>query len=770
MEIQQVPVIREIQLETRPLPSPFKKLDDQYALSLVNQNFQFCEIQRQWTDNRWKTNDEAYASYVAPRYWPGTKIPRASFSAGLVFEQVEGAYPAICQALFSQPEYFSLEAEYGASPQAVRQQQAHLEYALETSAQARGMTQDMEFKLAVKDMCIYGNGGVKVEYDANLKMPRIYRIDPRNIYVDPKTPTPALNTGKCVIQRETISIRDIQDYSGDERMNIPNENQLWTMAQSVKRVYADTGIQNKEAVRGNQYTPGVSDNLPYPGDKQIEILMYYSKDRIIWILNREWVMYNERNPYGKIPFFFSPCYVFPGRYYAQSIVDQQEGVQNYIQSLFGLRLDNVNLLMFPPRWMQRDGAFQPSAQMWGPGSVFYAENPKDGISVHDTGDVTGNVYQELGWMQQSADRRTGITSMNSGVPTPSNANRTAAGVGAQSQGTQLRLYPLVDHFENFVIAPAIDLAVTMVRLHTAPNETLPGMMREEGQPEKTQYIPVQASTFSQGSKVRVRAASRMLSRDRLSQLYQFVSQNLLNGAMAQALQAKGETIDIGEMVAMLMDATGVSKRYQLTRPLNEQEKQFIQQQQEQQAQAQDKGQMQKAQLEAETRKEIMDKKVQGDLQKEQIKKQSDPAEQQGKMQEMQMKMQMDQMKMEMEKMKAQMDLQMKAADLKMQERKYQLDLAATQAKTRMDQQATASKLQMQQMEMASKVQMSQAQSQMDLQHNAESQRMEREGQQQSLKFDKDRGAIKNKVEKQRLMQREATRAEKKKETVGKGKV
>ena len=766
---QKVPTIPEVVLSDVPLPKPFRDLKDDYALSLVTQTFQFCENQRQWTDNRWRLNDEIYAAYVPPKYWPGTKILRASLGFGLAFEQVEGAYPAVCQALFAQPEYFSLEAEFGANQQAVRMQQAHVEYGLETSAMLRGMTQDMEFKLALKDMLVYGNGGVKVEYDASNKLPSIYRVDPRNIYVDPRTPTPSLSTSRCVIERQTLTVQEIQAYEADSRMNVPSEGQLWTMAQSVKRVYADIGVQAKEALRGNQFSPGASDNLPFPGDKQIEVLMYYSKDRIIWILNREWVLYNERNPYGKIPFFFAPCYTFPGRYYAQSIVDQQEGNQNYIQALFNNRLDNVTLKMFPPRWMQRDGAFQPTAQMWGPGSVFYSEDPKNGINVHDTEDVTQNVYQELGFIQANADRRTGITSMMSGVPMPSNANRSATGVTAQQQGTQLRIYPLVDNFENFVISPAINMVLTMIRLHTAPAETLPGMMREEGAPEgQGQFVQVPAAVFSQGAKVRVRAASRMLSRDRLAQLYQFVAQNMLQGPVVQALQQRGETVDVKELMTMLMDATGVARRYMLVRPMDEQEKQFMQQQQQAQAEAQNQGRMQEKQLEAQTRERIMDKKIQGDMQKEQMKSQGDPMEAQAKQREADMKMRMEEMKMQMEQMKAQMDMHMKEQDLKIQERKSQLELAVMESKARIEGRAQQEKMQMEQVKMAQGLQHDNLQRQLDLQHSSVIQGMEREGMFRSLEHEDARGAIKTKLENQKL-KRDKTRADMKRETLGKGK-
>src|SRR5574337_777344 len=147
-------------------------------------------------------------------------------------------------------------------------------------------------------------------------------------------------------------------------------------------------------------------------------------------------------------------------------------------------------------------------------------------------------------------------------------------------------------------------------------ERLPGRVTDENG-QNQQFVQVSAQAFTQNTRVKVRAASKMLSRDRLTQLYQFVAQNLLSGQVLQALSQKGETVDIDEMMTMLMDATGVAKRYKVIRPMNDREKQAMQQQQEQAQQQQVNADMQKAQLDAQTRLQMGQMKTQSESEKNQ---------------------------------------------------------------------------------------------------------------------------------------------------------
>ncbi|WP_230687717.1 hypothetical protein, partial [Streptococcus pneumoniae] len=79
------------------------------------------------------------------------------------------------------------------------------------------------------------------------------------------------------------------------------------MAKSAPTVASDMTKQSQEALRRVQHNPTQANWIPNPADRKIEVLMYYTKGQIIWVLNRQHVLYNETNPYKFVPAVFAPC-------------------------------------------------------------------------------------------------------------------------------------------------------------------------------------------------------------------------------------------------------------------------------------------------------------------------------------------------------------------------------------------------------------------------------------------------------------------------------
>lgn len=698
-EYGNIPEVDQVSLEAEPLKYSFEEVSERYALTQVLQDFYYYERERQTTERRWRLNDALYCSYVEPRYWPNTKLLRSNLGSGIVSEQVEAAYAMLCQSLFTQPEYFSVEADVGGDPKAARAQGAYLDYAFNYPTLGQ-LSAECEYKNSAKDQLIYGAGFLKVEFNSDTKLPFITRKDPRNIYIDPALPGPFIGRSRALIERTFLTIEEIESFRGDKRMKIPSREELWTLSQGLTKTDGDRGKEFKEFLHGNSYSVGTSDNSPVPANKRIELLQYYTKNSVIWVLNRRVVIYRDTNIYGFIPYALIPCYVFTSSPYSLSIADVQESNHRYLEALVNARLDQVTLNLFPPRAVPRGFMFSPQMQTWGPGSMYQMEEPEKFNAINPP-DVTQNIFQEIGFIQNSADRRTGINSMLSGQPSPSNANRTASGVNSQLQGSAIRLYPIIDNFENYGIIPTVWMALEMAKIHLSSMDRIPGALRSEQNPEEVQFIQISAEAFKAPTRVRARAASKMLSRDRLAQMYQFVAQNVMNGQVIGMLNQSGQTVDFTELIQMLMDATGVPRRYALIRPLNDQEKQFMQQQQQAQEQAKAPTEMAKAQLEAQTR-----------LQMGQMKQQGEQAKNQTDLQIAQMKaqpkgpspeeIQAEQMKTQMEMALKQKDIELKEQDVRSKEALAQLKMIMEQAKIRAKSQELALKGQESQMNLMGK--------------------------------------------------------------------
>jgi len=674
-----VPETEIISLDAAPLKLSSQEISNEYALTKVLQDFYYYERERTSTERRWRLNDALYCAYVEPRYWPNTKLLRSNLGSGIVSEQVEAAYAMICQSLFSQPEYFSIEADVGGNPKAAREQGAYMDYAF-NYPQLNQMSAEIEYKNAAKDQLLYGAGILKVEFNSDKKIPFVTRKDPRNIYFDPACPGPFIDRARAVIERTFLTIDELEMFRSDKRMFVPDKDALWTLSQGLTKTDGDRGKEFKESLHGVNYSVGSSDNSPVPSQKRIELLQYYTGNEIIWILNRRVVMYKDKNIYGFIPYVLIPCYVYTSSPYSLSIADMQEANHRYLESLVNARLDQVTLSLFPPRAVPRGFMFTPQMQTWGPGSMYQMDEPEKFNAIQQQ-DVTKDIFQEIGFIQNSADRKTGINSMLSGMPSPSNANRTASGVNTQLQGSAIRLYPLVDNFENYGIIPSVWKALKMSEIHLTSQDTVPGVVRNPNNPEDVRFLQVSAEAFRSATRVRARAASKMLSRDRLTQMYQFVAQNVMNGQVIGMLNQSGQTVDFGELIQMLMDATGVPRRYNIVRQLTPEEQQFMQQQQQAQEQAKQPAEMAKAQLESQTRLQMGQMKVQGEAQKNQTALQIAQMKTQGSgptPEEIQMK----QMETQAEMALKEKDIQMKEQDMRAKQAVAQLKIFMDQAKLR----------------------------------------------------------------------------------------
>jgi len=710
-EIRYPAEVPYVDLATEPLALAQKQLSDAYMLTTVLRTFDFYQSYRRTHESRWNLHDRLYYAFVPERLWPGSSIPRASLGSHLIFEQIMGAYPLIAQALFSQPEFFSIEASFGGDPKAARAQQAHMEYSLNKACSARGSSLENEFMSGALSALLYGNGGVIVEYNSELQAPDIQWIDTRDVYVDPSASKSSIQDARSVIVRKMMSIKQLADLRSDPRMTVPSNEELYGLSFTFQTRMVDGTKQVQEGLRGNDYNPAFYANTPLPDDKQLEVLVYYSKSQITWVLNGKYVLFNEPNIYGFIPLAFMGAYPVPGRFYCMSIADVQMDNQRYIEGIFNTRLDNLTLQHFPPRFMQRGGNFMPSSQTWGPGMVIQVDDPKN-TYVHNTPDVTSNVFQELGFIRQDADRATGLGGMVSGIPTPSNANRTAQGVNAQLQGSSLRLYPIINHAEYGMIIPAIGMAVKMTRMHMDRMGNLPGVIRNPDNPEQTEQVGVTPEAFMQDSKVEVKAASKMLSRDRIMQYFQTLSQSLFTSQFQAELAKNGETLDFEEILACLYDATGMNRKYKFVRKYSQEEIQAQQEQQKAQAQAQQTPQeMQLKQMDQQTRLQLGEMKKETEHEKNMVDAQ---------------KNQPNPMEMEIEKQKAELEKQMKTFELEMKQQMAQLDFAIKQMELQMKGKESEMKIQSDQQKMVNDQQVMQMKGAMEDAKNR--QQMERDQQ------------------------------------------
>lgn len=704
----QPPTIVPVSFEEAELKTNEQIINERYALALVNETYWAYEQFRTLNhDRRWSTHDSLYFGYVPPRVWDGSNVARASFTRPIVYEQVETALPAITNAIFGVgAEWFQVDAEPGTDPKEAIDIKNSIAYVLEHPKDDYGSNSIAELRLAIKNTLLYGNGGVSIEWNGLLNRPVVEWVDIRDFYIDPGLQTPDVNESSSIIRRKFLTIDEILKLKEDKRFNIPSKEILWYMAKNVPQNFADQTKRVQEALRGVYYSPGFSDFLPNPADRKVEVLIYYSKSRIIWVFNKEWVAYNGPNPYGFIPFAFAPYSIVPSRFYAQSIADVQENNQRYTEALMNAHYDELTLLIHPPRVQKRNTLLTPAQQKWRPGAVFSADN-KDDISLLQVNNSTVNVFDDVQMLQMWADKLTGINSMaGGGIPAPSNANRTLGGLQMQSSGSGSRISDTIYNIELYLIVPTLYKIKKLLEFHTRPGEILPAI-----NPDGNSYS-IAATNIQKKVQFRMLASTRMVTKDKLMQIFPFWMQAISQGGLMDGLKQTGQTIDFQELFRMLQDATGVGRIYQLVRPLNDQEQKAMQQ-----PDPKTQADMQKAQMDAQTRNQIMDKKTQSDEKIAQIKQQPKPPDfwqqqmdQQKSQQELQIKAQMAQQELEQKKQVAMLDMIAKHKSNQMDLMKKQADVQVAGVKSESARQQAQADHQMKMAQMAQQMQMATQQS------------------------------------------------------------
>lgn len=736
-----------LNLDDEPLVLGGQTIGDLYALTLVRDSFNQAEQFRTQSRNgdlRWNDQEALYLGYRKGRVWDGTNIPRSSLSIPIVFDQIQAALPAIDSAVFGgDPEWFDVVAEAGATPAEARVIRDNLLYRFEND------NFRTQFNMAAQSVLLYGNGGLEHYWDG--KTVRNRYVNLKDFYFDPAADSPDTDRCRYVIRRDKVTIEELTTLAATPGMKIPPKPQLAYMADTSMGAFADRTKQQSEALRGTNYNPQYYDSVPLPSDRRIELLRYYDKRRVVWVLNRDVVIYNAENPYGFIPFSFAPCYLVPNRFYAQSFADVLEATQRCIESLQNARFDELSLTLNPPR-VQKRGSNSPFRGAIFPGRTDFIDDPKE-MQVYQPQGATQNVIQEISYLEVLAEKRTGINSVGMGVPRSSNANRTASGMQMQVQGAASRLQYIVRNLEDYLLVPTLYKNYKMIQYHAEPGDLV------EVLGQQNEIMQVGAEAFAKPMRFKINASSRMMTKEKLQQLFPFIVQYLMNGPFVEQLKQNNQVIDWTEVFQMMQDATGVGRKYNFVRPMSEQELQ-----QAQQPTPQEQQEMQKAQLDAQTRVQMGQMKVQSEaearqveLQKEDIatereviklmiqqaieqqklKASANPAADQAKAQaerekaqakrvEMQQKLQFSQAQGQQ---KLQLEAQKAAMQARMEQMKMQAEAQRTQQEMLVDRARSQQQMILERAQGANALQMEQARTSqsMDLERRAGEQRLKFEG-------------------------------------------
>lgn len=590
----------------QPLPSdlqhkidgPDDKWSDTYAKGVVVSDFAYAEAYRTAAhDWRYRNADELYLGWAGQRYWEGTRVPRSSLGIYAVFEQVESILPQIVSAVLNEDSY-QFEDEYGeASDTALAWRKLLIDQLYESDFREQG-------RRALKSAGIYGNGilevGIENYYEEFVNFekqqrpgqlatvshpligpvsvpvgppkitfkrsiskekklrPYVRYVSVKDAYVDPNNESTRIQDGGHFIKRQYMRAEQVKALRSLPNFKIPDDEILTKMSMAKVTANQDVTKQAAELFRYNLWNPAL-DYTSDPAQKRMEVIEYTTRDRKVWMLGREYVIYNQPNLYGFINYFSCNYADVLDRWHALAISDVAEGEQRLQQAIINARIDELALSIHRPM-AKRRGVTIPAYQLkMRPGLVIETEAPDTDIKQLDVQNITQQAFIEVDASRLRVQRMTGVTDLTgSGTPAPAgnSAARTATGVNTQAQASGGRMKYHVENAESQLIEPVLNALVKINKKFMDPQQAANWLMLD---PQFQKLDP--AGVMNARVRVTCRGAAKMAARTGFLQVFPLLAQTYLNPELLQMLaQQQKKTVSIKALADMLLDAISYSPK------------------------------------------------------------------------------------------------------------------------------------------------------------------------------------------------------------------
>lgn len=608
-----------------PLPTAGKWSQDE-AKKVVIRDFANAETFRlQNHDWRWRNADQTYLSWVTPKFWEGTQVPRASLQVHLAFQQIESLLPQVISAIFQGDlDLEALPSRPGTTIEQALLFKSLIQYQLKNLDGAVNKFNSLRsiFQRVYKSTIYYGDGiaefgweealiksmlwmrkqgpemqdsnmfgmqarvptGRTVEFLEQQMVPRrisqpvLRFLDLRDFYIDPNCSSVNPQDAQYTIKRRLVSVQDMQALRGMQGMDIPADADLLMLANKKYYSMGDMSKQVTESYRGGNWQP-TQDQSVDPQNARMEMLCYTTPTRNVWVVGREHAIYNTSNEYGVNPYLHMGYADVPGRFYCQGVCDLLESNQAASIAILNARIDELNLIIHAPIIRKRGMVFGRGALRMRPGVVWDADNPESDVVRMEMGNVTQQAFIEMDQIDQRSQKDTGVTDLASlGTPTSggNSANRTATGINTQSAATSTRVHYQVTLIEDGFLQPLLQIMAGLNKKFLDPGVMM-SIVGSQGQ--ELQFDPI--NVLNADVDWNLNAGSRMKARTGLQNggmmtLAQYIMNPMLTDQLATQQQV---VVDVKSLTQLFCDTYNVPYTG-LFRPMTPPEQQAMQQRQQ----------------------------------------------------------------------------------------------------------------------------------------------------------------------------------------------
>ena len=483
------------------------------AVKIVLGDFEKSEqwlASKQWA-LRWRESQERYEPLRHIEMSEGTNVPRSSLNVYTVAEVVQSINSKVIEGLFSDDPPFVVFPRKSTKAEAARAVSSLLHFQIE----------DCDFRQEIEDgaadAILFGTSIWKANWQEYKKVRRVYRRkalptkmapltpggDPELLhteesdeivyadrevdcgrpilelqdlyqtYVDPGLRRTDIRKAKWVISRITLSAKGLDEMRDWEGYEIPSEEELdallFPRQDTVEPTHMDALESTGNSGGSHQAQPRSMENSvdPTEDDSRFEVLERWDGDNVIAILNRKLVIRDERNPFGKLPYFSVGWLRVPNSFYSMGVGitagDEQEIQRGLINALLDEVSWNLNL---PVLRKKGEDELTQNVRM-SLGKFVTVEDVDKSLKPMPRLQAVPEGYAEIQASQARVEANTGANELlvQGSMPAQGRTSigRTATGANLLAGGSGSRLELFVERLATQVIIPALNMFFEMDR-------------------------------------------------------------------------------------------------------------------------------------------------------------------------------------------------------------------------------------------------------------------------------------------------------------------
>lgn len=583
------------------------EVSDLAALKIVTQDVQKAEayLNSKRMPIDWNDYDDLYRAFVKSRPWPGTDVNRSNLGMPIIMETIEDVLPQIHMAFFSDKQPFLLEPVGKTEPDAARAASKILCWAIKES----GFKE--EIRLHLKSCLLPGfgvskygwelrektwteykrkqpeptvNTGLqdvsvpteqsdqveKIPHSMQVPVPTFENYELRYVLMDPSLRRQDCRKGKWICFQKFTDAEELDDLAEDPSYkNVPTREELVALMVNRSAQTPDSLAASKiDSYREMQAEKPLVEPSADPLKQPLELLEYWTDDRVVTVLNRVVVIRNEGNEFGEIPAFSNAFIDVIGSAYGFGIGFLLRGEQRFQQGVLNTWIDNLALILNRPH--QRIGAINGGSQnlKLSPGKI---TNEPTELKPLDIPDVSGVALEAIGSSEARASRRIGLDS----TQIPKQAYRTGSGVQSLQAAVAGKLQYFIEIFSDLVYIPALEAFLKMCKDRLTPSQMNAILTEEEGKAYKGDIMDVYNGNY----RFDVLASTKLAARKAIAQLIPLWVQLFSAAPVQESLTQQNKKVDYVEMIEMMIELSGASG-YEIITDMTPEDQQRVQQEQQ----------------------------------------------------------------------------------------------------------------------------------------------------------------------------------------------